>query len=163
MNILFVCTGNTCRSPMAQAMFEQMADDSDVLRSSLEIGSAGTFASDGAQATEPAVRVMESLYGIEMKKHRARQITPEIAEEADLILAMEASHIEEMLAICPEAEPKMSTLLGYIHGIQGFPGEGYDIGDPYKEPVEVYEECAKQIEQALQILKNILEKQIHQE
>lgn len=149
MNVLFVCTGNTCRSPMA----EEAANDAvgrSVHYKDISVDSAGTFACEGAPASEEAIEVMREK-GLDLEKHRARQFTKELAERADIILAMEAKHIEQMEAMAPEEEHKMHTLLGYAQGIDGYPGEaGYDITDPYKEDIEVYREARDQITAAVE-------------
>ena len=78
--------------------------------------------------------------------HRARQLTPELAEDADLILTMDAQHLEELEALCPEAYEKAHTLKGYASHVDGFPGdEEYDIADPFREPYEVYVEVLDEI------------------
>lgn len=148
MNVLFVCTGNTCRSPIA----EEVADDAagrSIHYKDIEFDSAGTFACEGEPATEEAIEVMQEV-GLDLEKHKAQQFTKELADWADVILAMEAKHIEEMEAMAPEQEHKMHTLLGFAQGVDGYPGEaGYDITDPYKEEIEVYREARDQISQAI--------------
>jgi len=79
---------------------------------------------------------------------------------ADIIFAMEAKHIEEMEAMAPEEEHKMHTLLGYAAGITGYPGEeGYDIIDPYRDPIEDYRETRDQLRDAIEKVIAKLEKQ----
>ena len=109
MNVLFVCTGNTCRSPMAEELAEDAAGRSTHLKD-MAFRSAGTFACEGEPATPEAKKVMEEL-NLSLEKHGARQFDKETARWADLILAMEARHIEEMEAMAPEAESQMHTLL----------------------------------------------------
>jgi protein-tyrosine-phosphatase len=121
MNVLFVCTGNTCRSPMAEELAEDAAGRSTHLKD-MTFRSAGTFACEGEPATPEAIEVMEEL-DLSLEKHGARQFDKETARWADLILAMEARHIEEMEAMAPEAEHKMHTLLGFAAGVDGYPGE----------------------------------------
>ena len=158
MNVLFVCTGNTCRSPMA----EELADDS-VGRSThlkdMSFQSAGTFACEGTPASPEAIEVMAEV-GLDIEKHRAQQFDRELAQWADIILAMEARHIEEMEAMAPDQEDKMHTLLGYAEGIDGYPGEsGYDIMDPYREPVDEYRRARNQIKEAIERALKRMEKE----
>jgi len=146
MNVLFVCTGNTCRSPMA----EEIADDVGDRSSDLKFKSAGTFAVEGNPASPEAVEVMEEI-GLDIDKHKSMQFDKELAQWADVILAMEAKHIEEMEAMAPEEEEKMHTLLGLASGVDGYPGEeGYDILDPYIDPTEAYRKTRDQIKAAVE-------------
>ncbi len=148
MNVLFVCTGNTCRSPMAEELADDAAGRSTHLKD-MAFKSAGTFACEGESATPEAIEVMEEL-DLDINKHEAQQFDRHLAEWADLILAMEARHIEEMEAMAPDEESKMHTLLGYAAGVDGYPGENaYDIMDPYREPLEEYRAARDQIAEAV--------------
>ena len=148
MNVLFVCTGNTCRSPMAEEFADDAGDRSSSIKG-MTFKSAGTFAPEGAPASEEAIEVMDEA-GLDLGRHKSRQFTPELAQWADVIIAMEAKHIEEMEAMAPEQESKMHTLLGYAEGIGGYPGDDeFDIIDPYKEPIEDYRETRDQIKTAV--------------
>lgn len=160
MNVLFVCTGNTCRSPMAQELADDAAGRSTHLKD-MVFKSAGTFACEGVPASPEAVAVLEEK-DLDISKHRARQFDSELAEWADLILAMEAKHIEEMEAMAPEQAHKMHTLLGYAAGVGGYPGEtGYDIMDPYREPVEEYQKARDQIKKAVDCVLTQIKKKKH--
>jgi len=148
MNVLFVCTGNTCRSPMAEELADDAAGRSTHLKD-MSFQSAGTFACEGTPASSEAVEVMAEV-GLDIEKHDAQQFDRELAQWADIILAMEARHIEEMVAMAPDQEDKMHTLLGYAAGVDGYPGEsGYDIMDPYRQPVDEYRLARDQIKQAV--------------
>lgn len=135
MNILFVCTGNTCRSPMAAALFNKIAMEMDL---DVRIESAGIFAMDGAPASSGAYNAMKK-YGIDLSEHKAKNITPELLEQCDLVLTMTRSHKLQLLAYAPD---KVFTLLEYA-GISG------DIADPFGGRDEVYEASAEEIYNAL--------------
>jgi protein-tyrosine-phosphatase len=159
-SVLFVCSGNTCRSPMAETIFGELADDHPRLQDlDIHVESAGTFACEGAEMTPYAVEALEEL-GFKAHRHKAQALTAELAEEADLILAMQDQHLEEICAIAPEAEDKVHTLKGYAHHQDGYiGGEQYDIEDPFREPLDVYIECAQELKENIQLLLERLEKE----
>ena len=120
MRILFVCTGNSCRSPMAELYFRELCRRAG--RSDLVAGSAGTCAGDGGTLSRGAASVMRAL-GIDGGRFRSRSFTPTLAEEADLIVAMTASHRADVLALAPEAAGKVRLLLDF--------DGGSDVPDPF--------------------------------
>ncbi len=135
MNILFVCTGNTCRSPMSAAIMNKIAveNDLDVL-----IESAGIFAADGESASENAVTVL-SEYGIDLTEHRSQPVTEDLINQCDLILTMTEGQKQ---ILKPLAGDKVYTLTEYA-GLEG------DINDPYGGDLEEYYQTAGQIYDAL--------------
>lgn len=135
MNVLFVCTGNTCRSPMAAALFNKIAVERNL---DVRIESAGLFAHDGDPASTEAIIAMKK-YGIDLLGHHAQTINTELLEKSDLILTMTAAH---KMVIEPSAQGKTYTLCEYA-GMDG------DIPDPYGGDVAEYEECADKIYKAL--------------
>ncbi|HIU49288.1 MAG TPA: low molecular weight protein arginine phosphatase [Candidatus Avimonoglobus intestinipullorum] len=135
MNILFVCTGNTCRSPMAAALMNKIAMERDL---DVRIESAGIFAHEGDNATTEAVLAMRK-YGIDLLGHHAQPINEELLQKSDLILTMTAAH---KLLFAEAAPDKVYTLAEYA-------GLDEDIEDPFGGDVEEYEACAEQIYQAL--------------
>lgn len=160
MTVLIVCSGNTCRSPMAETLMDEAIDRSSSLHGDVKVESAGTFAAEGAGATPEAARVMKEM-GLSLKRHEARQFTRELADEADLILAVAKEQMEQMEVIAPEDTEKMHTLLGYALGVHGDPpGTEYDIMDPFDEGLEEYRECAEQLNDAVIKLVEKLEEEM---
>ncbi len=135
MKILFVCTGNTCRSAMAAAMMNDIAvkNDLDVL-----IDSAGVFAGIGESASDEAIKAM-SERGIDLTGHRTKPLTDELINMADIILTMTKAHKQLILRYAPD---KIQTLLEYA-------GKDGDIPDPFGGDLEEYEETAARIYDAL--------------
>ncbi|MEW5898712.1 MAG: low molecular weight protein arginine phosphatase [Bacillota bacterium] len=131
--ILFVCTGNTCRSSMAEAIARKMLRDRKK-QDQVQVSSAGTAALPNAGATEQAIAVMEEM-GINLREHKATLLTPELVKEADLVLTMTGAHKEQVKRLIPEAKEKVFTLAE-------FAGAGTDILDPIGGPVDVYRQCA---------------------
>jgi protein-tyrosine phosphatase len=124
-NILFVCTGNTCRSSMAEAMLKDMTDDSE-----FNIYSRGVAAVDGTDASKQAIRVMDSM-GIDMRSHKAKSLTRKDVEKADIILTMTNNHKSLVLNLYPETKNKLYTLKEYAN-------KDIDINDILDEINEIY-------------------------
>lgn len=139
--ILFVCTGNICRSPMAATLFEAQAEkmgEGDVY----EVQSAGTWGLDGQQAAEYA-RAAMAKRGLSLENHRARTVTREMLDEASVVLVMTEDHFHALTAEFPDARKK-------IHQISEFSDRQYDIVDPYGGPPEEYELCATELAQLIE-------------
>lgn len=127
--ILFVCTGNTCRSPMAEGLLRSQ-------NSTFSVSSAGLFA-DGSPVSDHAVSALAEL-GIDISGHRSRQLTPAMAEEADLILTMTNAHRKMLEITIPQAASKTLTLSQWA-------GETGDVSDPFGGSQEDYNICRDQI------------------
>ena len=105
-NILFVCTGNSCRSVMAEGLFRHLVSKS---AGRFLVGSAGTNALDGCEASEQAVRVLQQE-GIDVSSHRSRRLTTAMVRTADKIFVMENRHKQAILESWPEASEKVHLL-----------------------------------------------------
>ncbi len=108
-NILFVCTGNTCRSPMAEALLRKMAEEKGL---DLEIRSAGVFAETGAAASAGAQKALQQR-GIKME-HQAQLVTSKLINWSDIILTMTLGHKQQLLAQYPASMNKTFTLKEFV-------------------------------------------------
>ncbi|SDJ88365.1 low molecular weight protein arginine phosphatase [Natronincola ferrireducens] len=112
--ILFVCTGNTCRSSMAEALFKDFVEREKHDLGDIKIISAGTNAIKGDRASFPSIEIMGEK-GISLENHKAQPLTKELIDEADLILTMTTNHKGAVLDIAPEAKEKLYTLKEYVN------------------------------------------------
>jgi protein-tyrosine phosphatase len=134
--ILFVCTGNLCRSPMAVGLLRQRLAEKDP-DTRHRVMSAGVWAVDGRPASENAIAVMAER-GIDISEHIAHTITAEDVAEADLILVMSREHEQMIQNTWPQYTWKIRRLSEMVRKRQ-------DIQDPYTRPIEEYRNCADTI------------------
>ncbi|MFA5523179.1 MAG: low molecular weight protein arginine phosphatase [Tissierellales bacterium] len=153
MRILFVCTGNTCRSTMAEGLFRHMIKEKG-LEDRIKVESAGVFAALGQSASYQSIEVMKGQ-SIDISNHKSRQLTKEMIENADIILAMTNNHKRAIESIDIRAIKKTFTLTEYAYGNE----RSTDIMDPFGASVQVYEQCSIEIKNALvNIVEKLVEK-----
>jgi len=130
-NILFVCTGNTCRSPMAEGALRKLLENKNIV--GISVSSAGTGAVSGYPATDFAIEAAR-IWDADITEHRARQLTDEIINNAGLILAMSPGHCHKIVEMVPGAAEKTYLLKNYPDS--GCVGEG--IEDPIGASLDFY-------------------------
>lgn len=143
--ILFVCTGNTCRSPMAAALFNRLAAQ-DLSGSGYEAVSAGISAIQGSPASPGAIAALKDYPGSSLDGFSSRVLDGASVRDAFLILAMSDNHKQYILSMFPDAYHKVFTLKEYVYGIPG------SIRDPFGGTTEDYKECAREIAAAIEVL-----------
>ena len=141
--VLFVCSGNICRSPMAEGFLKKMLRDrlGEASRE-IQVLSAGLNAFEG-YATGETFQVMRDE-GVDLSTFRSKQLTLEMVEKADLILTMQRSHKFHVFALDPKARDKTITLKEFS-GETEKPG----IADPYGGGINAYKACAEEIKGSL--------------
>lgn len=140
MKVLFVCTGNTCRSPMAEGILKAMAKEKGL---TIEVKSAGVAAYDGEGGSKNSIQAMRKI-GIDISDHQASLLHIGLVEEADLILAMSRSHKELIKSSFPLSKEKVFTLLEYVYGVEK------DVVDPYGGSLYIYEKTRDEIFKAIE-------------
>ncbi len=146
-NILFVCTGNTCRSPMAEGIFNHFILNEDKLNG-IKASSAGISVFGGDGANPKAQKAVKELFGIDISSHRAKTISKEDLEKADIILTMTRGHKEIILSIMPNVKFKTWTLKEYVLGDKNS-NESMDVQDPYGMSEKEYKNCAQELKELI--------------
>lgn len=136
-SILFVCSANQCRSPMAQVLFEAFLEEKGA-REQWRVESAGVWAHQGAKATQNAQVVMAER-GLNLEGHRSQPTDPALLKQFDLIIVME----EEHKVVLQERNPARAERILTLHELIG--GRG-DFDDPVGGSVEVYRTAADELE-----------------
>lgn len=132
-SIIFICTGNTCRSPMAEGLFRAHGGEE---QTGLAAASAGLFTQDGLPASENAVTAAKEL-GADISAHRSRMLTPEMAKNARYLVCMTGALYDRLCELYPDCEDKVFTLLPA------------DVSDPFGGDLETYRRAAAEIDQGV--------------
>ena len=158
MNILFVCTGNTCRSSMAEGIFKNMLKNNNI--DNINVSSAGISAFEGDRANEKAINVLKK-HDIDISNHRARQLTNSIIKSSDLILAMTDGHKRSIQKYSPESSNKVFTLKEYAGKSIGenMDNMNLNIDDPYGMDYYVYEFVMEEIKNEIEKIIRTIDRQ----
>jgi L-threonylcarbamoyladenylate synthase len=131
--ILFVCTGNTCRSPMAQAIAEGLLAGAGASEAFF-VASAGVSAMPGSGATPEAVDAAHEL-GYRLDDHRSAPLSPLMVEKAHAVFGLTRAHVEAIRALAPD----------HADAVQLLDPQGHDVPDPIGQPGAVYLETARHL------------------
>jgi len=154
-SVLIVCTGNICRSPMGEGVLRHRLAQAKL--SHIRINSAGTLGWDNRKPTSEAIRACSEI-GIDISSLRSAPISEQMLRKADLTVAMERHHVDEMVKFYNAPAEKL-FLLGDFHTSR----PGMEIGDPYGMPISCYRKILKFIYQCSDGLTDKLKKKFNVE
>ncbi|MCX7842453.1 MAG: low molecular weight protein arginine phosphatase [Clostridia bacterium] len=155
--ILFVCTGNTCRSCMAEGIFKHYVRADIQLQEHFTAASAGLSACEGDNASSNAIAALRDGWGIDLNSHCARGVRESDIKEAYLVLTMTRAHKDALVSMYPEHKGKIFTLKEYAYAknvddvIYEY-NYSFDVPDPYGMSLQTYRCCAEDIEAAVKTI-----------
>lgn len=151
-HIMFVCTGNICRSAMAEVLLKHKIKGKQIEKE-LNICSSGISAYNKDIPTDEAIKVMKEEYDVDLSNHEATNIRNSNIKNMDLILVMTKAHKLVLLSLYPKLSDKIYILKEYVR----YKDENIDVDDPYGYGYNTYIKCAKEIDECLDLLISLIE------
>lgn len=146
MKVVFVCTGNTCRSPMAEGILKDLSKKANL---NIGVKSVGTHATSNSNAARFAIEAMKSI-DIDISNHKSDQVNRELLDKTDLVLTMSNNHKKAIILQYPFIKEKVFLLNEYAFGINK------DIEDPFGGQLMYYEKARDEIYEAiLEVIKKL--------
>jgi len=152
-SVLFVCTGNSCRSMMAEGLFKHLLKERG--RNDVEVISAGIIGLNGSPPTGETIQVMDEA-GVNVRDFKTKGINTDFINRADLILGMQEVHKREILALVPQAEKRVHLLREFTKDEVTNDGFASEVPDPISKPSEVYKRVFEIIKRNLEKLVDMI-------
>lgn len=156
--IMFVCTGNTCRSPMAEGIANKLINNNVNLKDSFIAKSSGIAATNNQSASYLAIETLKNQWDIDISKHISKNFQTQLDQNFFLILTMTKSHSTHLKTTFPEYKSIIYTLREYISLNSKTKYSNIDILDPFGTDKYYYQKCAKELYNSISILTSILNK-----
>jgi len=155
IKVVFVCTGNTCRSCMAEGVFRAIASQ-EASEARFTTISRGLNAYDGDQASEHSVKALKTLWNIDISLHKAKLLDYEDVLHSDLLLTMTRAQRDTLKIKYPDKQSNIFTLKEYAFSELATDSNEIEIADPFGMPYLKYESCASEIFECVKIVINKL-------